>query len=249
MSMVQNFFAALRFLTVLPVPGSRHDSAETLAASVVFFPLVGLLVGCGAAVVAIGIEGRAPTGVAAVLLVILLVGASGGLHMDGLADTADGFFSSRPRERILEIMRDSHIGAMGVMAIFFVLALKVAALAAMDTDLAWRAVFVAPVAGRVALLLSMALLPYARPEGGLGALFYRSRRWLLACVGVVFLAGVSWFAAGPRGLTIAGGAIAAVILFAGWCRLMLGGATGDTLGASCEIAETVVLVGCSLTGG
>ena len=117
--------------------------------------------------------------------------------MDGLCDTADGFFSVRPRERIMEIMRDSRVGAMGVMAIVLTVVLKVAALESHGVDTIWVVVLLMPLAGRCSLLVLMAILPYARPEGGLGTLFYSRSSKLSALWGVCLLLVIGGVAAGP----------------------------------------------------
>ena len=123
-------FAALRFLTILPIPGNWGTAEEDIA-EVPFFPVVGLLLGAVAAAAAEGAAPFAPPMLPAVGIVIVLLGFSGCLHLDGLADTADGFLSSRSREQILEIMKDSRTGAMGVTAIVCLLLLKFASLASL----------------------------------------------------------------------------------------------------------------------
>ena len=236
---MKRFLAAVRFLTILPVPG-RFGSAEAdLARSVPFFPIVGLLIGGLAAALALGLSEALPQLPAAVLVVVALAVSSGGLHLDGLSDTADGFFSSREPQRILEIMRDSHAGPMGVVAIVCVLLLKAAALASVPPADLWRAAFLMPVAGRCAVVVMMAVLPYVRPEGGLGSVFYRSRTpavWLWA---LLVLCAAGYLVGGPPGLAAGAISLAAALLFAEYARRKIGGATGDTLGAVCEIAEVV----------
>jgi adenosylcobinamide-GDP ribazoletransferase len=142
------FMAALRFLTVIPLPGKIGTSEEELAHAVPFFPIVGLLLGCMAVPVAKIVFILLPPLPAALLTVLLLLGFSGGLHLDGLADTADGFFSARSTERMLEIMKDSSIGTMGAIALILVLLLKTACLASLN-DHILSAVFLMPLAGRV----------------------------------------------------------------------------------------------------
>ncbi|MCI5166159.1 MAG: adenosylcobinamide-GDP ribazoletransferase [Candidatus Electrothrix sp. GM3_4] len=184
-----------------------------------------------------------PPAVTAVLTVCILLFFSGGLHLDGLADTADGFFSARPRERMLEIMRDSASGAMGVIALVLLLSLKIVCLASM-TDQLLVAVFLMPIAGRVAILLLMAMLPYARPEGGLGSLFKDSfdtnQARIHSLVVLLVFSGISWAAAGPTGILAVFAVLLMTALFAFFCRHKIGGVTGDTLGAACELAEAVI---------
>ena len=95
--------AAWRFLTIVPIPGNWGMAEEDLARSVVWFPVIGLMLGVVAAGLAYGLTSVAPPLVVAAAMIVILLSFSGGLHLDGLADTADGFFSSRPRERILEM--------------------------------------------------------------------------------------------------------------------------------------------------
>lgn len=236
---MKRFFAALQFLTVAPLPTACAWGEEELSRCMVYFPLVGLLIGLLTAALTWGLGLILPVWPASVLTVIALIGISRGLHLDGLSDTADGFFSSRPRERILEIMRDSHIGAMGAAAIACVLLLKVAALASLAQEGRWQAALLMPVAGRCALVVTVAVLPYARPGGGLGTLFYRARPRAGAVWAVLFLALVGWAIAKEAGLAAVAGSVAFTLLFAVYSYRKIGGATGDTLGAACEIAEIV----------
>lgn len=234
---MKRFLAAIRFLTVLRVPGAWGTAEADLAGSPIFFPVVGLLLGVLAAALAMALAVCLPALAASALLVIALLAFSGGLHMDGLSDTSDGFLSSRPRERVLEIMRDSHVGAMGVMAIACVLMLKFSLLASLPPGRVWRAALLMPLAGRVALVLNLALLPYARPQGGLAAIFFRRRPVAAALFGVVLLAGAGWYVAAWQGLAAAAAAIVVALLFGLYSYRRIGGVTGDTLGAACELAE------------
>jgi len=240
---IGSFVAALRFLSIIPFAGSLGTNEEELTRSVPFFPLVGLLFACIALPLTWCLSLVLPPAVTAVLTVFILLAFSGGLHLDGLADTADGFFSARPRERMLEIMRDSTSGAMGVMALILLLSLKIACLASMNNQLL-IAVFLMPIAGRVAILLLMAMLPYARAEGGLGSLFKDSfntqQARLRALAALLVLSGLSWAAAGPQGILAVFAVLLMTALFALFCRHKIGGVTGDTLGAACELAEAVV---------
>lgn len=237
---MDNFLAALRFLTIIPLPGKKGHDESAISGSPPFFPVIGLLTGLLAAGLSwLFWAWLAPLS-AAVLSVIVLLVVSGGLHMDGLCDTADGFFSARPRARMLEIMRDSRVGAMGVMAIVLILALKIAALSVHSQDNIWPVVLLMPLAGRVSLLVLMAVLPYARPEGGLATLFYKRPGKLAAISGVFLLLAVGWLVLGSAGLIAGGLAMGVVLSFAAYCRYKIGGATGDTLGAGCELAETAI---------
>lgn len=233
---MKQFLAALQFLTIMPLPRGFSPDERTLGGAVPFFPFIGLGIGAAVALMDWGLGFLFPVGVTSVFAVILLIAISGGLHTDGLADTADGFFSSRPRERILEIMRDSRTGPMGVAAVVCVVALKIALVASVaGPSRAW-VLLLMPVAGRSALLVQMALLPYARPEG-LAGIFHRNRSRDHAFWALAFLIAAGALAGGVPGLLAGVGSFLFALLFAVYVRRRIGGLTGDTLGASCELTE------------
>ena len=238
---MRSFFAALTFLTPVRVPQAWTGGERGLRSAAPFFPIVGILIGGVAAAVTFGVDRILPALPATVIVVLWLVGSSAGLHMDGLADTADGLLSSRPRERVLEIMRDSHIGTMGALAVVGVLLLKVALLASIVQPDCWRLVLLAPIAGRCALLLVMALFRYARGDGGLGTIFAVGGRKaaLLAVWAVAVLFAAGWLCASYRGLAIAGASLAGSLLLGWYVQRRIGGYTGDTLGATSELIEVI----------
>ncbi len=239
-------------LTVLPVRVSRWDRAAGRA-GMLWAPLAGLVVGLGAGATGAAVTllgGGAP--LAAVGAVAVPAALTRGLHLDGLADTADGLGSGRPAEQALKVMRQSDIGPFGVLTLVLVLLAQVAALAGRYAD-GWAqgavAAVVAAVTGRAAMTLACRTgVPAARADG-LGATVAAAvparAGWLVAA-GCVVAAG-----AGGR-LTGAGGAVrcavAAVVglatahLLLRRCRARLGGVTGDVFGAVCETAVTAVLV-------
>jgi adenosylcobinamide-GDP ribazoletransferase len=239
---MKRFFAAIKFLTILPVPGGWSGDEKSLARSVPYFPLVGLLIGLIAAAFDYAIGRALPLLPASTLTVIILICLTGGLHMDGLADTADGFFSARPRNKMMDIMRDSRIGVMGVLAVVFVVLLKVTLLVNIPGPTRWGLILIMPLTGRAAIVALMTALPYARPEGGLATLFTGCRSWLhcLWAWGLLFAVS-GWLA---QGLGLAAAVLALVItaLFILYNRGKLGGYTGDTLGAVCELVEIAPLL-------
>jgi len=239
--------AAFQFLTTIPLPGGKGTGEGDIAGSLPFFPVVGLLIGMAAAAGDFVFSLLFPPGVAAVLTVLLLVLITGGLHLDGLADTADGIFSVRNRERMLEIMRDSRIGTMGVLAVVFLLALKIAALAPLVHIQRLGIIILMPIAGRTAMLLMLTALPYARKDGGLASLFIRRRSWLnplfamifMVCTGL-FLGAEGWLPTPGAGLILSVTGVAAAALVIALVHRKLGGFTGDTVGAVAELTETAV---------
>lgn len=228
---------AIGFLTVLPAP-QVADAERVLGRSLLYFPLVGLLLGGLLGGAALGLGGILPPLPLAALLVALEALLTGGLHLDGLADAADGLLSRRPGEAALEIMRDSRIGAMGAMALVLALLLKVCALAAVPVGLLPACALLMPVVGRAAILVNLGLLPYARADG-LGTGFFAVRSSWHIVLGLATALAFGFLAGGVRGLAAGAGACLLALGWAGLCRRRLGGATGDTLGAASELAELV----------
>ena len=233
---MKRLIAALQFLTVCPLVARVACGERDIGRSTPWFPLVGLLIGAAVALLDRGMGALFPPLLSSVIAVVALTAASGGLHADGLADTADGFLSSRPRERVLEIMRDSRTGAMGVLGIVCVFSLKVAALASAPASLRWQALLLMPFAGRCSMVVQMTLLPYAR-SGGLCSLFVQNAHRGDVVLALLLLAAVGWLIGGVFGLCAAGASLAAIAVFSLWCRSKIGGFTGDTLGAGCEWVE------------
>jgi adenosylcobinamide-GDP ribazoletransferase len=229
---------AFRYLTTLPLPRSRVPGDLGRAAA--WFPVVGLVLGGCLTLASLGVDRVAPPGVGGVLLVALWAALTGGLHLDGLADTCDGLGGAWSRDRALAIMRDARSGPYGVTAIVLLLGLKAAALASLPEGLAWRALVLAPVLGRVAPLLLVVLCPPARPEGA-GHLFAAGARWPALVVGGLIAVAVSFLTLGPWGALPLGVAGLFVWRLAAYLRRRLGGFTGDTLGALVETVETGVL--------
>jgi adenosylcobinamide-GDP ribazoletransferase len=244
---VKNLMAALRFLTILPVPG--ECSEDNLRKSILWFPAVGIVLGLLAAFLGQYVYDLLPPMLASVCMVFMLMAITGGLHLDGLADCADGFFSARPREQVLAIMRDSRVGVMGVLALVMILLLKVAALTEMGPERVCGALFLMPLAGRCLMVVKMAILPYVRKEGdGIASVFVNDRVRLkkasYLALGILYSG--CWFAAGTSGLFAGAATIVGVGIFALYCKHKIGGITGDTLGAASELAETAMAVSLAL---
>ncbi|MDX9664726.1 adenosylcobinamide-GDP ribazoletransferase [Pseudomonas sp. P5_152] len=236
---------ALQFLSSLPIRLPGMPSPQELGRSLLFYPLVGLLFG-GLLWGLNGLLGGAPALLHAAILLTVWVVLSGGLHLDGLADSADAWLGGfGDRERTLTIMKDPRSGPIAVVTLVLVLLLKFAALLALIEQQATVALILAPLLGRTALLGLFLTTPYVR-AGGLGQALadhlprQAGRRvLLLSALACVLIAG--W-----------GGVIALVVavgVFAGVRHLMmrrLGGTTGDTAGALLELLEVAVLMALAL---
>ncbi|MGW8193429.1 MAG: adenosylcobinamide-GDP ribazoletransferase [Desulforhopalus sp.] len=239
---LDKFFTAVRFLTVLPVSWGVEKDPDNFNKCLIFFPTVGLLVGITGFVGAKAALLIFPTEVVTVFALVYLAFVSGCLHLDGLADSADGMLSSRPREKCLAIMKDSRTGAMGVVVVVCVMLTKFASLSTLSPERLCLALLIMPLAGRWAILFGMSLLPYARAEGGLGELFYSSSSKKAAFFGFLLLSVLLALLLPTNGLVILFGILLVNLAFVRWCKVRLGGATGDTLGATCELTEMITAV-------
>jgi adenosylcobinamide-GDP ribazoletransferase len=249
------FFVALQFLTRLPVPRRAVQGFEPgwLHHCVVYFAPVGALVGAIGAVV-LWLAGLLwPAGLAALMAVGATVCVTGAFHEDGLADTFDALGGAVSRERALEIMKDSRIGSYGAAALVLTLALRVAALAALaavDVTVAALSLVAAHTLGRSAAVAVMASLPYAGDTAQAKArplAAGMSPRTSAMAAGLAAPMLVALAAAMPAGgaarimvATLA--AIATAFVLRRWFLSRLGGYTGDTLGATEQLTEVVVLL-------
>ena len=243
--MFGRLWAAIGFLTILPLPTFCRQTEDDLPKSVPIFPLMGVLIGCVVGGGAYLSAALVPPAVASVVYTLLLAGAHGGLHLDGLADTGDGFFSHRKRDRILAIMQDARIGAYGCVTLMGVLGLKVAALASLPPQMLFKALFLAPVAGRCAMVLMLVVLPSAREEG-MGVFFKKGRSFWEALWALLLLGVCAWWMFHWAGLVTFGVVLAMAVAFMGLCQRKINGFTGDTLGALSELSEALTLTTLSI---
>lgn len=240
------FFAALRFLTLVRVPSAWCGDEADLSRSLNWYAVVGLLIGIGMALLDQVLCALLPgTLLPSALLVVALIAVSGGLHLDGVADSADAFMSSRPRAAMLTIMQDSSVGAMGALSIASLLLLKFAALASLTGAARWAVILLIPLAGRAALVLPLVMLPYARP-GGLAELTRQQARPRHAWSAALLLLLSATLLLHTCGAIIAATVLLVTLLFGCYCRNKIGGFTGDTLGATCELAELTTVIAALL---
>ena len=227
--------AALTFLTRVPVPGPTVLAPGALAAAVVWFPLVGALVGLVLGATRLLAELALPAGPATVLALAAAVLVTGGLHEDGLADTADGFGAHVARERRLEIMRDPRVGTYGALALGLVMLLAWSLLAGLDGLECLRAAVTGHVLARWSMLVHAATMPTARRDGA-GALLTVRRTSLATATALA--AGLAVLSVGPVPAAVAGvTALVLVIAMSALTRRAIGGSTGDTCGAVGKLAE------------
>lgn len=239
------FFATLSFISRLPVPERwvRGLDVADYVRGIVTFPLVGVLLGAISGGVLVILQPWCGAPLAALFCVLALALLTGGFHLDGLADTCDGVFSARRRERMLEIMRDSRLGTHGGLALVFVLAAKILTLSELQLRdaLMIAALAAACAGGRGCVVLLMFGHRYAREEG-LGNLFIGKVSGRDTSVTLIITALVTLGLLGAKGIVALLVTLAAVFLLGQMLKRTLGGQTGDTLGAAIELGELIFLL-------
>ncbi|WP_033170491.1 adenosylcobinamide-GDP ribazoletransferase [Selenomonas sp. ND2010] len=238
---MNSFITALQFLTRIHVKNQPDLTMEDFGRSTKFFPLVGVVLGLIYMLVTwclVAVFGWA--NFVTTVLVLLPVLVTGGLLLDGYMDTADGVFSARSRERKLEIMKDSRVGAFGVIALVSLMMINWTVLRDIKLVLLMTALFVMPVIGRMAMVMVIAFFPYARPEGMGKAFSDMADKKTLAVAGITtLLFVVPWGQAAIAALAVG---LGFAWLLGAWLTSKLGGLTGDTYGAVETLTETMVLV-------
>jgi adenosylcobinamide-GDP ribazoletransferase len=260
MNLYRWLLLALQFATILPTPRIEGVEEADMRRSVAFLPFVGLLLGAILWLVDWCLRFVLPLWPSAVVALAVYTACSGALHLDGWMDTADALGSRRPRDEALAIMKDSRVGAIGVVCGILLLLTKASCLAVLpvsapvattrmvsvDTWLLW-----VPMLSRLGMVWAMRLAPAARPGEGLGAVF-ASRVPIAAVASASGMALVTGFVLLPPLQVLSALALASVLCmaFTAFMRRRLGGMTGDTYGALNELLEAFLwLLASAFTKG
>jgi len=236
---------ALRFLTILPLPYHQGEDMKAVGRSVAVFPLAGLFIGAVLAGLSLAFRQVFSPGTSGILILVFWVILTGGLHLDGLSDLADGLGGGRTREDKLAIMKDSRVGAFGVLALVCVLLLKgrlLSDLVLIPAPGMVRVLLFVPTAARGILAGVIFAFPNARP-GGMGSFFKENARKREAAAALLLAAAAAWLALGLAGIFLAAGAFLLCLAAGAVISRILGGLTGDGYGALCEGAELLLLLG------
>jgi adenosylcobinamide-GDP ribazoletransferase len=239
---MDNFLRALSFLTILPCGQVTLSEERELARSMAFFPLVGLVIGLLLTAGYYLFSLFLPKSITLWLILGLLVLLTRGLHLDGFADTIDGLGSGGPKEKILEVMRDSRIGAFGVISLILLIGGKYLALHQISDSSVPYSLILMAVMGRQSMVLVCCRSAYARPNGGLAKPFtenlgYRETAWsLLSAFGIALLV------MGVKGILLFFGISLFSLAYRFFFTKKLGGVTGDVLGGANELAELLCLI-------
>ena len=240
---MRGLLQAIQFMTILPMGRFQEFQPRRM---VVYFPLVGLLIGSLLSILDQAFLRLWSASVAALLDVIFLIFVTGAFHLDGLGDTADGLYGQRDREAALAIMKDSRIGVMGMIAILCCLAVKWAGIAGLDHH-RFLALIIIPALSRSSLLFGLRFLPYARNEGRTGRDFFKQKLSPLSFAGVLLPLALSiWL--GVRGLLLVFAFFTLVGCTLVYYRKKINGVTGDMLGAMTETIEAALFLIVSAGG-
>jgi len=236
---MKEFFVALQFLTALPIKIREEIKPEEFGKSLLYFPLVGALIG-----IVLSYLSKAliflPNLVKSILILLTSVFITGGIHLDGFVDFCDGFSGGKTKQKILEIMRDSRIGAMGACGITAILLLKFSLFASISPVLLWKSLIMMTTFSRWSQCLACYLSKYAR-EDGKAKFFIEYVSFREVIIGGLFTIALFCLLESLRGLFLFVLAFILTFLFMNLIKKKIDGMTGDTLGAINEIAEVGIL--------
>jgi adenosylcobinamide-GDP ribazoletransferase len=255
---LRSIFRALGFLSILPLGKLAHFETRDIPAMLAAFPLAGAILGACVGACWDGLVQVLPFDLTTALTICIWVLLTRAFHLDGLADCADGLGGSYTREGRLKIMKDPHTGAFGVVAIVCVLLVKYAALHGYTVtdifqirriqlqggDSIRRMLLISMVmsSARFGILAAACGANYARdPETGLGKDFIASAKLWVLLIGAIVPLALGAYAFERRGLMVVAAVFSTAMLLKLLFRRMLGGQTGDTLGATVEVCEIVAL--------
>lgn len=238
---MRDFITCLEFLTRVRFSKRTDWRDEDFSRSVPYFPLVGLVIGFLLAAVNYSLFYiETPLFLRVTLLLLAEIIITGGLMYDGFMDTADGVFSARSRERMLEIMKDSHVGSNAVLAIIILLLLKIAAYLELSGETLTWVLLTMSVATRTFMVVFIVNFPYARKEG-IGHMFTKYAKPFYTYITFAVCAGII-AACGLQYLAVAGICFAVTLIIAQYLKTQLGGLTGDTYGALTECGNVIYLL-------
>lgn len=239
---MKGFLIALQFLTSIPIRVRGKISDRELARSILYFPLVGLLLGGVLALIYLLLRAFLPHLVVCCLLIVSEILFTKALHLDGLADTIDGLSASKDREEVLAIMRQGRVGAFGVVGLVMIILAKLTLLYSLPSPYILGALILMATYGRWSLVFSAYFYPYARKKGGIGRPFVNLIEPKELIVATIITFGVSLIFARWATAILFLISIAGLVALNSFLKKRIGGVTGDTLGAGCELVEVITLM-------
>lgn len=233
-----NLIQALQFLTIIRIKNMDVDEKK-LANSIIYFPVIGLGLGLVLVVANIILSKTFPSTITSAILVSLLAILTGGLHLDGLADTFDAIGSGKNKEQMLKVMRDSNIGSIGAMSLILIIILKITMLSAFMSRN--QALISMLVLGRWSMVLPMFLFKYAHEDEGKAKIFIEGTNLKKVILSSAFTLVIILLVLKFKGLNLFIVTGFFSLIFAWFLSKKIGGITGDTLGAINEITEVLTL--------
>ena len=239
--MIRSFLVAVQFLTRLPVRLTAQTSEKEVGYSLLYYPLVGLIIGLILAGSGWLLSSTAPL-VASAILVTTWIMLTGGLHLDGLADSTDAWIGGLGnRDKTMAIMKDPNCGPAGVSAIVLVILLKFVSLHSLIIAGEWIAILLATTLARTLLPLLFLTTPYVR-NNGLGSMLVAFQPRQGSIFVIILTVALIFLLTGNRYLWLLLTAVAVFLLLRSFMLQRIDGTTGDTAGAMVEIVETTILL-------
>lgn len=234
--MIRAFLLMISFFTRIPIGRHIEYSDDLYKRSLVTFPLVGLVIGAFLALPALVLDLQ--SSMRALLMIFIYIFISGGIHLDGLADSCDGLFSNRNKDRVLEIMKDSHIGSFGVIGLilYFLVFYTCAG------ELTWQWLLLMPLVGKIAGYFTAGFSRYARVDHGMGYLFIENIKPIHAIFICIVGAAIVFGLLGVTGLLAYAVSIVASIGLNVAIYRVIEGQTGDTIGFTVEFCQMIFLM-------
>lgn len=239
---MNSFLIALQFLTIIPITYSFIASDKQLGFSAFFYPLVGLIIGGILVISSVVFEySDLSAAIQAAMVLVIWVLLTGGLHLDGLADCADAWVGGLgSQQRSLDIMKDPAAGPVAVVILVLLLLIKWLTIRLVLETQQHEILLLVPMLGRASVLILMLSIPYVREEGlGSKIISYLPKKAIKTLSSFCILCGVYFLGSLP--VIFMGG----MLLMVGYhSKRRLGGVTGDVYGASVELVEIIILLGC-----
>lgn len=241
MSVIRRIFIAINFLTVLPLPDKEAITPKELGKSMAYFPLAGIFIGLFLVCTYLVLVKFFSPLLTALLLTGFWACFTGFLHLEGFVDAADGFSLSPDKEKILEVMKDHHCGAKGVIALAFLIILKIALVNDIPAHVRIASLILTPTISRWVMVLAASLCPYARQGAGFGRAFVENSGMKEVVISscILITAGIGFLQVKFVILMIP--VLVFTFLFLFYVNKKISGITGDVLGAMNELAEVVAL--------
>lgn len=243
MNEIKKLILAMQFMTRFPIPIEVNIEKSEIYRITSYFPIVGVVIGGILSLLYIALKNYFSREIVMTFIVAASYTLTGAMHIDGLADTFDGLFSNKDKSKILDIMKDSRLGTNGVLAVVFVVVLKILFLTNIKENIIFTALLITPIISRLSVVFSIMISKSARSGEGLGGLMLGKAGIREFVIALVISIAISYFilpfVVFAKILTIS---LFVAYVLSKYISMRIGGMTGDTLGAVNEFTELAVLI-------